>query len=130
MSTSLHNDHAPKSYDIKKVIEQLNMVIEDSEKMSKEVMGHLEVILDKLDELEHSKNLQSDIDGIKNNIFNTMSSMQAQDFHVQRIQRVVNNIDPSICSKTSAKYIAGDEGDDILNEEDIEALIAQMTNGQ
>lgn len=115
-------------YDTQNVIEQLNQVINDSEKMSQEVMKHLEVVLEKLDTLIESKDIQSEVDGIKNNIFNTMASMQSQDFHVQRIQRVVNNIDPNCADGSCAKHIAGDDTEDLLNEDDLEALIAQMGN--
>ncbi len=113
-------------YDTQNVIEQLNQVINDTEKMSQEVMEHLEVVLDKLDCLIESKDIESEIDGIKNNIFNTMASMQSQDFHVQRIQRVVNDIDPNCSEAPSAKHIAGDNTEDLLSEDDLEALIAQM----
>ena len=76
------------------VVEQLCEVIEESEKMTIEVMNHLDVVLEKLDLLAESKDLQSDIDGIKNNIFITLESMQAQDASRQKIERVVNNLDP------------------------------------
>lgn len=128
MSNNL-NEHADVQYDKEKIIEQLNIVIDESEKMSKDVLGHLEVVLDKLDELTEGKNLQSNIDGIKNNIFTTMSSMQAQDFHIQRIQRVLNDIDPNSCNAPSAKHIAGDcDTTDIVDADELEALIAQMGN--
>ncbi|MEA1915087.1 MAG: hypothetical protein U9N30_07205 [Campylobacterota bacterium] len=131
MTTDSNNKidgHEHKHYDQKEVINQLNMVIDDSEKMSQEIFEHLEIVLEKLDNLEEGKNLQNDVDAIKNNIFMTMSSMQAQDFHVQRIQRVVNELNPKQNS-ACAKHIAGDnDTSDLLEDDEIEKLIAQMGN--
>ncbi len=70
----------------------------------------------------------------------TMDVMQYQDIHRQKIERVINvmrtlsaymsslfdsKIDDSVRVKT-AVHIAGDERDDIVNEDDIEALIASF----
>jgi uncharacterized coiled-coil protein SlyX len=131
MEIDLNNNidgHIHKHYSQKEVIEQLNMVINDSEKMSQEVFEHLEIILEKLEFLHESKELEKDIEAIKNNIFNTMSSMQAQDFHVQRIQRVINELDPND-NNTTAKHIAGDtDTNDLVDDDEIAKLIAQMGN--
>jgi hypothetical protein len=110
------------------VVSQLCEVIEESEKMTIEVMNHLDVVLEKLDHIEHSKNLKNDIDGIKNNIFITMESMQAQDASRQKIERVINNLDPENGKfASSAKHLLGDDTDDLVDNDDIEALIASMT---
>jgi len=107
------------------IIEQLCEVIEESEKMSLEVMDHLDIVLGKLDDLIESKNLKTDIDGIKNNIFITLESMQAQDIHRQKIERVVNNLDPENTKfASSARHIAGDENADLVNDDELAALIA------
>ena len=107
------------------VIEQLCEVIEESEEMSRQVMDHLDVILSKLDYLEDSKDLKNEIDGIRNNIFMTQESMQAQDAHRQKIERVVNNIDPENGKfASSAKHIAGDNDADLVDEDELAALIA------
>jgi len=107
------------------IIEQLCEVIEESEKMSIEVMDHLDVVLEKLNNLEDSKDLSNDIDGIKNNIFMTLESMQAQDAHRQKIERVVNNLDPENGKfANSAKHISGDTNDDLVDEDELAALIA------
>jgi hypothetical protein len=107
------------------IIEQLCEVIEESEKMSIEVMDHLDVVLEKLNNLINSKDLAMDIDGIKNNIFMTLESMQAQDAHRQKIERVVNNIDPENGKfANSAKHITGDNDSDLVDEDELAALIA------
>lgn len=109
------------------IISQLCEVIEESEKMTHEVMNHLDIILEKIDQLADSKNIQNDIDGIKNNIFITMDSMQAQDASRQKIERVVNDLDPENEKfASSAKHLQGDQTDDLVDNDDIEALIASM----
>jgi len=123
------NGHTSKHYNHNEIIEQLNMVIKDSEKMAQEVFEHLEIILEKLESIDESKDISKDIEAIKNNIFNTMSSMQSQDFHVQRIQRVIGELDPSDQNRSTAKHIAGDcDTDDLVDDDEIAQLIAQMGN--
>jgi galactitol-specific phosphotransferase system IIB component len=107
------------------IVEQLCEVIEESEKMTIEVMNHLDIVLEKLDLLVDSKDLQNDIDGIKNNIFVTLESMQAQDASRQKIERVVNNLDPQNSKfADSAKHLAGDNNDDVVSDDELAALIA------
>ena len=110
------------------VVTQLCEVIEESEKMTIEVMNHLDVIIEKLDRLEDSKNIKNDIDGIKNNIFITLESMQAQDASRQKIERVINNLDPENTKfAPSAKHISGDNNDeDVVSDDELAALIASM----
>ncbi|MEA3383290.1 MAG: hypothetical protein U9Q20_01250 [Campylobacterota bacterium] len=109
------------------VVSQLCEVIEESEKMTIDVMNHLDIIIEKLDDLEYSKNLKNDIDGIKNNIFITLESMQAQDANRQKIERVVNNLDPENGKfASSAKHISGDVNDDAVSDDELAALIASM----
>lgn len=112
------------------VVAQLCEVIEESEKMSLEVMDHIDVVLNKLDELKYSKNLENDIDGIKNNLFITLESMQAQDASRQKIERVVNELDPQNGKfASSAKHLAGDNNDDVVGDDELAALIASMGAG-
>ena len=112
------------------VVSQLCEVIEESEKMTLEVMNHLDVILENLDNLEDSKNIKNDIDGIKNNIFITLESMQAQDAHRQKIERVVNDLDPENTKyASSAKHITGDGSEDLVDDDELAALIASMGAG-
>ena len=107
------------------VVEQLCEVIQESEKMTNEVMDHLDIILGKLDNLQESRDLTNDIDGIKNNIFITMESMQAQDASRQKIERVVNNIDPGNSKfASSAKHLSGDDNSDVVSDDELAALIA------
>jgi len=108
------------------IIVQLCDIIEESEKMTNEVMDHLDFILEKLNDIAQSKNLQSDIDAIRNNIFITLESMQAQDAHRQKIERVVNTLDPENGKfASSAKHITGDKDDtDLVSADELEALIA------
>lgn len=107
------------------IIQQLCEVIEESEKMSIEVMDHLDVVLEKLNVLLDSKDLSNDIDGIKNNIFMTLESMQAQDASRQKIERVVNNLDPENGKfASSAHHLAGDDNSDLVDDDELAALIA------
>ena len=112
------------------IVEQLSEVISESDKMTNEVMDHLDIILAKLDEILDCKDPESIIDGIKNNIFITMESMQAQDTNRQKIERVVNHIDPNNGKfASSAKHLSGDNTDDIVDDDELAALIASMGGG-
>jgi len=115
--------------DNRSIVAQLCEVVEESEKMTNEVMDHLDIILEKLNGLVDSKNLQNEVDSIKNNIFITLESMQAQDAHRQKIERVVNTIDPEngIFAK-SAKHITGDNDNDQVSDDELAALIAAANN--
>ena len=108
------------------IITQLCEVIEESESMTNDVMDHLDIVLEKLNNLEDSKNLKKDIDSITNNILMTLESMQAQDAHRQKIERIVNEIDPDNGKfAASAKHITGDENDtELVDEDELAALIA------
>ena len=112
------------------IVSQLCEVIEESEKMSLEVMDHIDVVLIKLDDLKYSKNISNDIDGIKNNLFITLESMQSQDAHRQKIERVINELDPENGKfADSAKHLAGDNNDDVVDDDELAALIASMGAG-
>ncbi len=109
------------------IVSQLCEVMDESEKMSLEVMDHLDVVLLKLDELKESKNTISDIDGIKNNIFMILETMQSQDASRQKIERVINNINPENSRfASSAKHLAGDNNNDVVDDDELAALIASM----
>ena len=112
------------------IITQLCEVIEETEKMTNEVMDHLDIILEKLNDLEFSKNIKNDIDGIRNNVYITLESMQAQDASRQKIERVVNTLDPDNGKfASSAKHLTGDNADDVVDEDELAALIASMGAG-
>ncbi len=107
------------------VVSQLCEVISESEQMTNEVMDHLDVILEKLDNLVQSKNLEADVDSIRNNVHITLESMQAQDIHRQKIERVVNSLDPDNNKfAKSAKHLQGDDDSDVVSDEELAALIA------
>ena len=107
------------------IITQLCEVIEESENMTNDVMDHLDVMLEKLNQLEDSKDLKKDVDSIKNNVLMTLESMQAQDAHRQKIERVVNIIDPDNSKLApSARHITGDKDDDLVDDDELAALIA------
>jgi uncharacterized coiled-coil protein SlyX len=107
------------------VISELCKVISESERMTNEVMDHLDVILEKLDALENGKNLKNNIDSIKNNIYITLESMQAQDAQRQKIERLINELDPNNGKvAASAKHITGDNDNDLVDDDELAALIA------
>lgn len=109
------------------IVTQLCEVIDATEKMSVEIMEHLDIVLEKLDQLEYSKDLKNDLDGIKNNIFITIESMQGQDLNRQKIERVVNKLDPQNGKfAASAKHIDGDKDNDVVDDDELAALIASM----
>ena len=120
-----------KSITHNNVVSQLCEVIEESERMSLDVMDHIDVVINKLDQLLDSKNLENDIDGIKNNLFITLESMQAQDASRQKIERVINELDPNNGKfASSAKHLAGDDTEDLVDDDELAALIASMGGGQ
>jgi hypothetical protein len=124
----ISDGHPHKHFDKVGLVGQLCEVIDDSNKMADEVLEHLDVVLLKLDELLESKDIFNDIDGIKNNIFTIMSSLQAQDAHRQKIERVVNEIDPENSKfAPSANHITGDtDTADLVSDDELAALVAQM----
>ena len=97
--------------------------------------------------LEEAKETGGHIEGIVNlletsndHILNAMDTMQYQDIHRQKIERVINIM--RALSKymsllfegkvedekrvKSAKHIEGDSTEDVVGDDDIEALIAQF----
>lgn len=126
---SHHNDMA----------EQLGSVTKESEVKATEIFDKLESILDitgRLKEAPH--NVEEDLLLIENIVMDIMSTMQYQDIHRQKIERVINNmrsisklmnqtlhiVDEDIAP--SAKHIAGDATSDLVSDEELEALIASM----
>jgi len=97
--------------------------------------------------LEETKEIGGNIEGIVNlletsndHILNAMDTMQYQDIHRQKIERVINimralskymsllfegKVDDESRVK-SAKHIEGDTTEDVVGNDDIEALIAQF----
>lgn len=88
------------------------------------------------------QNTLSHLSNISMNVMTAMDTMQYQDIHRQKIERVINimralsnymnklfegKIDDEK-RVSSAKHIAGDDNDDLAHEDDIEALIASFGN--
>ncbi len=135
--------HTHKHYDDKHLVSQLGEVTQESELKATEIFDKLDFILIKIEELEKNKD-DSDkiISEMKNAIFETMSIMQYQDIHRQKIERVINTMRSisQLMSHTldsvspqsfapSAKHIAGDgDTSDLVDDNELEALIAQMAN--
>ncbi len=106
------------------IFSQLCDIIEESEQLSLDVLDHLDIVLEKLDHLKNDNNLEKDVDTIINLIMITMSSMQAQDSHRQKIERVANLINPQNDKFTKAKHITGDKSNDLVDDNELAALIA------
>lgn len=124
---------------------QLSSVTVDSEKKATEIMTMLDQILAELDasgECIKEKNEDKALlilDDIRNMVFEIMSTMQYQDIHRQKIERVMNTmIDISQMMATTldgigmvpkkapeAKHIDADDGESV-NDEELATLIAQM----
>ena len=78
------------------------------------------------------------VSNVRDIIFETMGMMQYQDIHRQKIERVINIMrdisntmnnalnDTDIVCANSAKHIAGDNTDNLVDSDDIDALILQM----
>ena len=100
----------------------------------KEELGRVNEMIEKVQKaIEHGESTQDEI-------MMAMDIMQYQDIHRQKIERVINimralikymnrlfegKIDDSERVK-SAKHIEGDENEELVSEDDIEALIAQF----
>jgi chemotaxis regulatin CheY-phosphate phosphatase CheZ len=119
--------------------EQLGSVTKESEVKATEIFDKLESILEVTGRLKDSpKNVEEELLLIENIVMDIMSTMQYQDIHRQKIERVINNmrsisklmnqtlniVDEDIAP--SAKHIAGDATSDLVSDEELEALIASM----
>lgn len=131
--------HAHKDFDDTDLVAELGSVTSDSEKKATEVFDRLDNVLTLLDKSDEDIANAKDINNeIRNIIFETMSIMQYQDIHRQKIERVINtmrsisqlmNHSLNSVSETyapSAKHIAGDADDDVMDDDELEALIKQM----
>ncbi|NQY94058.1 MAG: hypothetical protein HRT43_07825 [Campylobacteraceae bacterium] len=139
----LKDGHEHKHFNDNHLVSQLGEVTQESEAKATEIFDKLDVILLKLDEMDkvEDKSTQS-IGEIRDIIFETMSIMQYQDIHRQKIERVINTMRSisQLMSHTldsvspqsfapSAKHISGDDDtSDLVDDAELEALIAQMGN--
>lgn len=135
--------HSHKHYDDNHLVSQLGEVTHESEAKATEIFDKLDFVLSKLDELKKSPDNLTQLTGeIRDTIFETMSIMQYQDIHRQKIERVINTMRSisQLMSDTlntvspnaftpSAKHITGDKDTkDLVDDSELEALIAQMGN--
>jgi hypothetical protein len=123
---------------------QLSSITVDSEKKATEIMTMLDQVLMELDASEKciKENTQDKalliVDDIRNTVFEIMSTMQYQDIHRQKIERVMNTmIDISqMMAKTldgvvpmqkapEAKQIDSDDGE-AVDDEELARLVAEM----
>lgn len=124
------------------MVEQLSSVTVESEKKATEIMSQLDKVLHELDSIETSinnnqnKNALLAIEEIKSIIFDTMSMMQYQDIHRQKIERVINTMVKisNVMNETlqnvvniapSAKNIDSVDGK-ILDNAELEQLITDV----
>ncbi len=133
--------HPHKHLDDSHLVSQLGEVTADSEVKATEIFDKLDAVLIKLEEMEKLPEKSDDlINDIKNIIFETMSVMQYQDIHRQKIERVINTMRSisQLMSHTldsvspqnfapSAKHITGDsDTSDLVDDDELAALVAQM----
>ena len=122
---------------------QLSSVTVDSEKKATEIMTMLDQVLSEVDASEtcikenDSKKALLILDDVRNIVFEIMSTMQYQDIHRQKIERVMNTmIDISQMMATTlsgvsatkapeAKHIDSNDGE-AVNEDELAELIASM----
>lgn len=137
-------DTAPATHDEhhRDMAEQLGSVTKESEVKATEIFDKLESILSVTETLKSSQdNFEANIESIETIVMDIMSTMQYQDIHRQKIERVINNMRSisKLMNQTlnivddediapSAKHIAGDETSDLVSDEELEALIASMNN--
>lgn len=130
--------HEHKHFNDNHLVSQLGEVTADSEEKATLVFDKLDLVLQKLDDLEKSPDDLKQIAGdIRNVIFEAMDTMQYQDIHRQKIERVINTMRSisqlmshtldSVSYAPSPKHISGDDDtDDLVDGDELEALIAQM----
>ncbi len=117
------------SQNMNNIAQEMNELIKKSKIKNKEPYQKL------IDELSMVSNSCMD------EVMNAMDIMQYQDIHRQKIERVINivralnNYMNSLFSSnikdeervSSAQYIAGDNKDDVLSDEEIEKMLKQFT---
>lgn len=114
------------------LIKELCDVIKESEENAVSIYDNLETMNSTLDSLDLPIHKLSKLQEL---ISNSFGLLQHQDMHRQKIERVVNfvcenrHIDASEYNlANSAKYISGDESSEVLNDDELEALIKSMQN--
>ena len=114
-----------------KLITQLCEVIKESELNAANIVGKLDTVVQLIEKEQLADDAKS---GITTIILDAMNLLQCQDLHRQKIERVVNfvceehGIDASHYNlASSAKCIDKSDVDDAVSDEELEALIKQMT---
>ena len=138
--------HSQKNLDGSDMVKELGSVTADSEVKATQIFDKLDEILVFVDDIE--KLVSSDdkdtalakISEVKNNIFEVMDTMQYQDIHRQKIERVINTMrsisrlmsdaldDVEQNIAPSAKHIIGDNDADVVDDDEIAKLVAQMNS--
>jgi hypothetical protein len=135
------DSHEHKDLDDTDLVAELGSVTSDSEAKASEVFDNLDKILTLLDKADEDPENYKELNSqIRNVIFETMSVMQYQDIHRQKIERVINTMrsisqlmNHSLHSvdntfAPSAKHISGDnDTDDLMDAAELEALISKMS---
>jgi arsenate reductase-like glutaredoxin family protein len=103
------------------VFSMLCEVIDEQEKLSVDILGKLEDILERL---SNNENREDIIQIVKK----TITSMQSQDIHRQKVERIANIIHPQNTKFAKAKHITADEINDLVSNDEIEALIKEANN--
>lgn len=126
------------------MVQELSSVTVDSEKKATEIMAQLDQVLTELDAvstcIDDNQNEKAKVivEDIKSMIFDTMSMMQYQDIHRQKIERVINTmVDISTMMNSSlqdvvniapsAKHIDDSDGEAVSDDE-LADLVAKMGN--
>lgn len=131
--------HEHKHQDGSHVVKQLSDVTKESEVKATQIFDNLDIVLEKLEHLEcGSIESCTAIEDIRNIIFDTMSIMQYQDIHRQKIERVIHTMrdiyrmmgstleELDIDMAPAAKHISGDDDTkDLVDDDELERLIAQ-----
>lgn len=134
--------HEHKHQDGSHVVKQLSDVTKESEVKATQIFDNLDIVLEKLDNIQNgSLESNSGIDEIRNIIFDTMSIMQYQDIHRQKIERVIHTMrdiyklmgntleELDVDIAPAAKHISGDDDTkDLLDDDELERLIAQANS--
>jgi len=136
---NIDNSHENKDYGAQAMVDQLEVIIDDSVNHSNEVFSKLDNILDIVSKAQNSTLDDADaLKQVQESVFDIMTVMQFQDMHQQKIERVINNLvvhlaendDVMVVSKghaPSAKHISGDKDtDDLVSDDELAQLIAQM----
>jgi len=110
------------------LIAELCEVIKESENNALSIYNNLEFINDKVNNLSI---LGSEKEKINSKVSESLGLLQHQDLHRQKIERVVNFVcEHNDIDKTKYGFAASakniDSSDDILNDDELEALIKQM----